>query len=141
VPVLQCELFSERLNHFLGGFRAGKILLTGNQVAVAHRETAPQPGLDVVRADLLHAVVDAPGRDMLVAAEVVHAPYGVVGELLLDVREAGDGFSFGEIFPIAEFREGKERVENRRFAANFPERRSVLPQPCVAAGRTSIDEL
>ena len=76
------NLLAKGLNDSFGGFRARKVLLSGNQVPIPHGKPAPQPGLDVIRTDLLHAVLDTPRRYMIVAAEKVPAPDGVAREIL-----------------------------------------------------------
>jgi hypothetical protein len=52
-----------------GGLGAGEVLLTSDQIAVAHRKAAPHARLNVVGADLLELVLDAPRHDMLVTRQ------------------------------------------------------------------------
>ena len=44
---------SQCFDHDCGRLGAGEVLLTGDQIAVTHRESAPQTGLDVVGAERL----------------------------------------------------------------------------------------
>jgi hypothetical protein len=48
------------------GLFTGEVLLARDEVTVADREPAPQPGLDVVGAKVLHLVLDAPRHEVLV---------------------------------------------------------------------------
>src|SRR5215831_465723 len=80
-----------------------------SHVSVANCEAAPEAGLHVVSADFLQLVLDAPGHDMLVPRQEVHGPDGIVREILLDVGEAGHGFSLHEMLTIGKLGEPKDR--------------------------------
>src|SRR4029077_8625052 len=83
-------LFPESLNYGLCRLRAGEILLTSDLVAVPNREAPPKSTLDVIGANLLHFVLDAPGHDVLVAREKIHVPNCIISEVFLNIREARD---------------------------------------------------
>jgi len=76
---------------------------------VADGEAAPPPCLHVVGAELLELVLDAPRHEVLVARQRAHAPHRIVGEVFLDVREAGDRLALGERLSIRELRVAQQR--------------------------------
>src|SRR6516164_328817 len=81
---------TQRLEQELRRLPAGEVLLAGDEVPIADGEAAPETRLHVVGPELFHLVLDAPGHDMPVAGKEVHLPDCPVGEVLLDVGEAGD---------------------------------------------------
>src|ERR1700730_12440556 len=93
----RAALLSEGLDHDLCGLGPRKILLTGDEIPVAHREAAPQARLNIIGAYLLQYILDPPGHDVLVPRQQIHRPHGVVGKILLDIGEAGYGPALGEI--------------------------------------------
>src|SRR5262245_52951139 len=70
--------FAQSADHHLCRFRAREILLTGDEVAVANRESAPEPGPNIVRAEAFHLVLDSPRHHVLAAREKIHRPDRVV---------------------------------------------------------------
>jgi hypothetical protein len=61
--------------------------------AVPYGEATPQARLHVVGAESLQLVFDPPGHDVLLPGEGAHLPDGAVGEVLLDIGEAGDSLA------------------------------------------------
>jgi len=74
----------QRFQNEPGGSLAGRILLAGDEVAVPDGKTTPQSGLDVIRAEFFLLILDAPGHDVFVTRQQVHAPDCVVGEIFFD---------------------------------------------------------
>jgi hypothetical protein len=64
------------------------ILLAGNKnkISVADCKILPQPSVNVVRAEFLQFIFDPPRHNVLVARQQVHAPHGIVGEVLRGFR-------------------------------------------------------
>jgi len=59
------RLFPKGANDGVSGLGAGKILLSGDQVAIPDGKAAPKTGLNIIGPDRLQLVFDPPGHDML----------------------------------------------------------------------------
>src|SRR5215831_10932263 len=92
-----CPSGAQRLREQLGGLLPGELLLPGDQISVTDGEPPPQTGLNVVRAQPLELVLDPPRHDVLVPGEDLHLPGSVVGVVLLDVGEPGDGLALCKV--------------------------------------------
>src|SRR5262245_24457689 len=96
---------AQRVQEQSGGLLAGEILLPADEIAVANGKAAPDARVYVVGTDLLQLVLDAPRHDVLVFGQKIHGPDSAIGEILLDVGEAGDRLVLHEILAIGELRE------------------------------------
>ena len=113
-------------------FPRPKILLAGDQIAVADGKALPQAGLDKIGAERLQLVLDAPGHDMPVSGHQVHRPDGVVGKILLDIGKAGDGLALDEMVAVAQPRITQHRravAQRGRDLARLVERDELLLEP------------
>src|SRR4029453_14740722 len=91
-PASASNSFAQSADDHLCRFGSGEVLLTGDEVTVANRESSPEPGPYIVGAEAFHLVLDSPRHDMLVAREKIHRPDRVVRVVFLHIGESGHGF-------------------------------------------------
>src|SRR6266536_6049287 len=96
-PILCVEnvhLGTEGFDDELCDFGSGVLLLAGDQASVADGEGLEAAGLDVVGAAFFGGVLDVPGHQLV--ADIV------VGELLLDIGEAGHRLARDQVGAVGE---------------------------------------
>ena len=77
---------AERSDYCLADLCPGVLLLSGNQPAITDNEGLEQTAVDIVRPSTSEVVLNPKGHHLLADR--------LVGEVLLDVRETGDGLPF-----------------------------------------------
>src|SRR5262249_46935975 len=114
------SLVPERLDDRPRSLAARKVLLPGDQVAIANGETAPRPGLHIVGPELLQLVLDAPRHHVLVARERAHLPHRVVGVILLHICKARYRLPFCQILVIRELCVSQDGYAVTKGGRHFP---------------------